>query len=100
MIYEWTAKDITREVNKLISKWYNRAKRDLPYDTGNLINNGFRIQQNGLKYEIYIDLNKADYALYLNDSEKHDNYINEFIERFTKGFMFDIRNKFAHLIIK
>jgi len=61
-----TQEEFVLDLEGFLRTEYNITRSDLPSDTGNLADNAYKLSKTDTGYKIYLDMNVAPYAGYLD----------------------------------
>lgn len=65
-----TVEEFEKEFEEELYKIFGESKQLSPYKTGNLRNNGIQIMKTPSGFKVWVDLDKAPYARWLDDKPK------------------------------
>ena len=90
-----TEAEFLLDFEQFLRTQFELYRKTLPYDTGNLSLNAYNLEKTATGYKIYIDLNIAPYAEYLDNKGVHQNFFENLI---VNKLLQDIQNRYGGLI--
>ena len=91
-----TEKEFLADFDQFIHTQFEIYRKTLPYLTGNLSLNAYKLERTPNGYKIYIDLSIAPYAEYINQPGRvHEGFFEKLV---VNQLMKDIQTKYGNYI--
>lgn len=92
-----TEEEFLWDFDQFIHTQFELYRKTLPYLTGNLSLNAYKLEKGPKGYKVYIDLSIAPYAEYINQTGKvHEGFFEKLV---VNRLMNDIKKKYNKFIL-